>query len=467
MTHTAQPPPMPSEPRWRQSLAFYRDPWAYLARKRRELGDLFMLDVVGLGRWAYVCAPDLLKEMYRTPDTKLAAGQGTKQLIGDLLGEHGSSSVDGEAYLVRRRAITAQLKGLEASIPLMRSTVEKRIAGWDTEKPFAFLPEANRMSVEILLDTVLGDVDPEMLADFADKTMGFLDRLGSPFVLTSLFRRSLGGLTPWGRFLAARRRLQRAIGEEARRRKRTGDRPGGLIDALIEIDFPDAEPGEDPVQPVVDEVVNLLFAGRETTAKILTWILRELLLDEGCRRRLVEEIDDALGGRPIEDERALRRMPYLAAVVQEGLRYPPLGVFAGVRKALTEVELGGIRIPEGVTVAHCIAEARRREEVFPHPDTFDPRNFFERSLPRHAWNPFGGGIRICPGRDHGQLSLAVSLVTLLQRTELSLDSPERDRRIERSGMLHVPVGGLRLRYRPRRDGAAPQPAEEPAQKLTT
>ena len=107
---------------------------------------------------------------------------------------------------------------------------------------------------------------------------------------------------------------------------------------------------EKTVERLSDEAFVLLVAGGETTARISTVILVELLRNPGLLRHLRRELDGTMrAGLP--DRRALEEIPLLKAIVQEGSRFA-----APVTNRPTEIapnkdwECNGWVIPRGVSI---------------------------------------------------------------------------------------------------------------------
>ena len=93
------------------------------------------------------------------------------------------------------------------------------------------------------------------------------------------------------------------------------------------------------------EVTTFLLAGQETTSLALTWTWYLLSQHADAQRRLEEEIDAVLDGRPPEYA-DLANLPYTRMVIDEALRlYPPAWGFS--RQALADDELGGFHLPRG------------------------------------------------------------------------------------------------------------------------
>ena len=160
-----------------------------------------------------------------------------------------------------------------------------------------------------------------------------------------------------------------------------------LISTLIR-----AEDGETALTPV--EVVMftllLLVAGNETTTNLLGNTLLALMAhpDELARVR-----------------REPRRIP---ALVEEALRYDGPIQFL-FRQATRDVELAGVKIPEGATVIPLLGSANRDDAQFPDAERFD----VSRNTQGHL--AFGLGIHFCLGASLARLEARIALEELLPR----------------------------------------------------
>jgi cytochrome P450 len=97
--------------------------------------------------------------------------------------------------------------------------------------------------------------------------------------------------------------------------------------------------------------------------------------------------------------------------VEEVLRYMP-PVWFNFRRALTETEVGGQRIPARAVIQVWQASANRDPAYFTHPDQFDIR----RDPNRHL--TFGHGIHFCIGAPLARLEARVALPMMLDQLKL-------------------------------------------------
>jgi cytochrome P450 len=236
-------------------------------------------------------------------------------------------------------------------------------------------------------------------------SLGFTDRLPTP---------------KYRRFQAARAVLRGAVDHVISQRRRSPSESADLLSMLLTAR--DEETGEAMTDEQLRvEVTTFLLAGQETTSLALTWTWYLLSQHAGAQRRLEEEIDAVLNGRPPEYA-DLVNLPYTRMVIDEALRlYPPAWGFS--RQALADDELGGFHLPRG-WLAFVIPYVLHRLPAFwQDPEAFDPERFLpERSTdrPKFVYLPFGAGPRQCIGSQFALIEAQLSVATLAQGYRLHL-----------------------------------------------
>jgi cytochrome P450 len=207
----------------------------------------------------------------------------------------------------------------------------------------------------------------------------------------------------------------------AERRREAGDRED-LLSLLLDAEYEDGtSPDEDEIR---SQLMTFLFAGHETSAVALTWLVYELGRKPDVAARLRAEVDDVL-----DDRRAtladLPELDYTEQVVREGLRrYPP--ATAIFRETREDVEVGGYRIPEETFVTVPQFVVHRDERWWDDPERFDPARWADiddppGDRPDYSYFPFGGGPRHCIGMRFALLELKLALATFAARFEVRHD----------------------------------------------
>ena len=171
-------------------------------------------------------------------------------------------------------------------------------------------------------------------------------------------------------------------------------------------------------QQTYDEVLTLLTAGIETTALALAWIFHEIARNPEVEARLLAEVDEVLDGGPVAVE-DVPRLVYTHQVVNEVLRMYPIWFL--MRRATAEVEIGGVRIPEGAEVIVSPHALHFDPNSHPDPERFDPDRWSpERAgdVPKGAFIPFGAGTRQCAGNVFAQTEIVITVATVLSSWRL-------------------------------------------------
>ncbi|KAL2010635.1 hypothetical protein VTN00DRAFT_6442 [Thermoascus crustaceus] len=175
------------------------------------------------------------------------------------------------------------------------------------------------------------------------------------------------------------------------------------------------------------ELVNVLMAGRDTTASLLSNLWFELHRQterSDVLRRLRAEVD-ALEGK-IPSLADLRRMEYLDWCVKEALRlFPPVPLNARCAVRDTVLPRGGgpdgtapVFIPEGTTVTFNVYAMQRSMATYgPDAAVFNPDRW-NGLRPGWSFVPFGRGPRNCLGRDVAMDQVKFVTVRLLQTFEM-------------------------------------------------
>ncbi|MER6826971.1 cytochrome P450 [Streptosporangium sp. NPDC000563] len=194
-----------------------------------------------------------------------------------------------------------------------------------------------------------------------------------------------------------------------------------------------------------DQVLTLIMAGHETTAKALTWTLYLLDRHPEEAERIRAEVDHVLGGRrPTAAD--LLDLPLCGRAVQEAMRlYPPVWLIS--RRATGHDELDGHPVAPGTLV--CVSQwvLHRDPRYWDRPDAYVPDRFDGADLPSHLYLPFGGGERVCIGRHLALTEATLVLAMLAQSVRLTL---EPGFPVEPEALVTLrPKHGMRMTVSPR------------------
>lgn len=177
-----------------------------------------------------------------------------------------------------------------------------------------------------------------------------------------------------------------------------------------------------------DEILTLIFAGYETTARTLAWVWALLADHPDQSRALVADLDalDWTGPPEIGDIMSLRAVH---CVLSETLRLVPPTGFIG-RQARVADTIGGFHIPKRAVIVLGIHFLHRHPGVWPNPDQFDPNRFAKgpSNLPHpFAYIPFSKGYRACLGQHFAVLEMSVAIAMIARQFTLGAgDGPKAE-----------------------------------------
>ncbi|KAI9776748.1 MAG: hypothetical protein M1839_009392 [Geoglossum umbratile] len=166
----------------------------------------------------------------------------------------------------------------------------------------------------------------------------------------------------------------------------------------------------------------LVIAGSDTTATALATITYFLTKHPQQVGRLQDEIRGAFSDSDQMADSTLQSLPYLTAVIEEGLRMFPPTAF-GLPRISPGATVDGHFVPPGVTVSTSSWTTTRREQYWRSPRTFIPERWLPPTHPLHddrfkddnngAAKPFSLGPRGCLGINLAYMEMRLTLARLV------------------------------------------------------
>ncbi|XP_045822726.1 beta-amyrin 28-monooxygenase [Trifolium pratense] len=198
---------------------------------------------------------------------------------------------------------------------------------------------------------------------------------------------------------------------------------------------------------IADKILGLLIGGHDTASAACTFIVKYLAeLPHIYDKVYQEQMEIAKSKSPGEllnwDD--LKKMRYSWNVACEVMRVaPPLQ--GGFREAITDFIFNGFSIPKGWKLYWSVNSTHKNPECFPMPEKFDPTRFEGNGPAPYTFVPFGGGPRMCPGKEYARLEILVFMHNLVKRFKWEKLIPDEKIIVD---PFPIPAKGLPIRLYP-------------------
>ncbi|XAR62658.1 hypothetical protein NMG60_11017504, partial [Bertholletia excelsa] len=198
---------------------------------------------------------------------------------------------------------------------------------------------------------------------------------------------------------------------------------------------------------ISNNIIGSLIASYDTTSTAVTMVLNYLAeLPHIYDGVLKEQTDIAKSKAPGEllTWEDIVKMKYSWNVAREALRLAPpaQGAF---REVVTDFSYAGFTIPKGWKTFWTVHTTHKNPMYFPHPEKFDPSRFEGSGPAPYTFIPFGGGPRMCPGKEYARLEILVFMHNVVTKFKLEKAIPNEKIVYHASP---TPVHGLPVRLIP-------------------
>ncbi|XP_022988854.1 abscisic acid 8'-hydroxylase 4-like [Cucurbita maxima] len=419
-----------------ETLQLYsQDPNIFFSEKQRRYGEIFKTNILGCpcvmlasaaaARFVLVTNAHLFRPTY--PKSK-------ETMIGPAaLFFHQGNYHSNIRKLVQNSLCLGSLRNL---VPHIETAAISAAESWAAAGHVinTFL-EMKKFAFDVGILAVFGKLE----SDYSEKLKENYCILDKGY---NSFPTRLPG-TAYSKALSARKKLREILGEiiMERREKRVTERD--LVGHLLS--FRDENGGILSEDQIADNIIGVLFAAQDTTASVLTWILKylhdNLKLFEAVRAEQMDIYRRNGDGKMPLSWAQIKDMPLTHRVVLESLRMASIISFT-FREAVVDVEYKGFLIPKGWKVMPLFRNIHHSPDYFPNPQIFDPSRFEVAPRP-NTFMPFGNGVHSCPGNELAKLEILILLHHLLTKFRWEVVGSQSG---VQYGPFPVPVNGLPARF---------------------
>lgn len=406
-----------------------RQPIRYLHDRYERYGEVFKTRLGFPAVW--VLGPEAMKTLFVTRRHSFSYEKGYGKLSFARLFEHSIITMDGEPAAAARDILMPAVGrlGIRESNLKVQEIWSRDTENLDDNVPrdaYDFVHRTTfRVSANALTGLELGPELEEMFPLFEAMIDGTIQSVPVSYPFSPLSKGIKARLELFERL---RPRIAKARTEEA----------VGMVGLLAH--YRDADGNYLPIDEVINHLLLLFWAGYDTTASAGSWCLHLLANHPEWQDRLRDEANSVLGEGDF-DLGAVAGLEQLSWFLREQERHRP-SIIMFTRETVEEVDVCGYTLPAGVSVMYSPYMSHHIPTSFERPNVFDP----------NRWNPalgekaakagnligFGGGPRLCLGRNFALMQLRVMITTILRQYRLEPDP--RSFPTRQALPMHRPIG---------------------------
>ncbi|XP_027099305.1 cytochrome P450 85A [Coffea arabica] len=430
------PPGTMGWPFFGETLKFLELGPEFMKRQRTRYGNLFKSHILGCP--TVVCMdPELNRYILLNEAKGLVPGYPQSSL--DILGKHNIAAVSGFAHKQIRGSamlLIGPSTVKEQLLPKIDKYMRLFLQNWDG-KAIDIQEKSQEMAFFLSFNQILEDESSVIYEAFKAEFDKFV-------VGTISLPINLPG-TNYYKGLQARKNIIKLLTEViiSRRAASSTFHHDDMLNSLLANEDSSYKLND---EEIYDQIMTILNSGYETLSTTSMMAVKYLHEHPKALEEIREEHFMVRHNKSLEqpiDWNDYKSMRFTRAVIFETLRLATV-VNGVLRKATKDMELNGFLIPKGWKIYVFTREINYDPYLYPEPFKFNPWRWLQdTSLESHSYFfLFGGGSRLCPGKELGIVTISVFLhyfVTRYRWEEIGENKIRYFPRVEAPEGLHMRV----------------------------
>ncbi|XAR51628.1 hypothetical protein NMG60_11006308 [Bertholletia excelsa] len=427
------PPGTMGWPVFGETTEFLKEGPNFMKNQRGRYGSFFKSHILGCPTIVSM-DPELNRFILMNESKGLVPGYPRSML--DILGKCNIAAVHGSTHKQMRGALLSLVTPSmirDQLLPKIDNFIRSHVSDWDNKiidiqektKEMAFLSSLNQIAgCEFLR------ISREFMPEFFKLVLG---TLSLPINLPG---------TNYHRGFQARKNIVSMLERLVKGRRDSEETHRDMLGVLMNGDENRYKLSD---EQIIDQMITILYSGYETVSTTTMMAVKYLhehphvlleLRNEHLAIREKKKPEDPIDW---EDYKSMR---FTRAVIFETSRLATI-VNGVLRKTTRDMELNGFRIPKGWRIYVYTGEINYDRLVYPDPLAFNPWRWLDKSAETQNYLfIFGGGSRLCPGKELGIAEISTFLhyfVTRYRWEEVGGDKLMKFPRVEAPNGLHIRV----------------------------
>ncbi|KAJ4973219.1 hypothetical protein NE237_007589 [Protea cynaroides] len=427
------PPGTMGWPLFGQTTDFLKEGPNFMLNQRARYGGFFKTHILGCPT---IVSMDPEVNRYILLNEGKGLVPGYPQSMLDILGKNNIAAVHGSAHKKFRGAflsITNPTMIKDHLLLTIDEFMKSHLSNWDG-KIIDIQEKTKEMALLSSLKQIAGD-DADLVRE------AFKPEFQKLVLGTISLPINIPG-TNYHIGLQARKNIIKIWAKVLQKRHNSSSTYQDMLDFLIKSEDPKYKLND---EEIIDQIITILYSGFETVSTTSMMAAKYLHDHPRALQELREEhlaIRKEKGSEDPITWNEYKSMRFTRAVIFETSRLATV-VNGVLRKTTQEMELNGYVIPEGWRIYVYTREINYDPILYPEPFTFNPWRWMDKSLESHNYFlAFGGGGRLCPGKEFGIAEISTFLhyfVTRYRWEEVGGDELIKFPRVTAPNGLHIRV----------------------------